>query len=53
MSRIIQKDIVKDATCETIQVIIDDLENDFFSILIDECHDVSVKEQMLLLFYVM
>ncbi|XP_058783055.1 uncharacterized protein LOC131657706 [Vicia villosa] len=42
----IQKDIVKAAACETTKVIIDDLNNDFFSILIDESRDVSVKEQM-------
>ncbi|XP_058726744.1 uncharacterized protein LOC131598130 [Vicia villosa] len=46
MSPSIQKDIVKAATCETTKVIIVDLNNDLFSILIDESRDVSVKEQM-------
>lgn len=42
----IQKDIVKVAACETIKVIIDDLNNDLLFILIDESQNVSVKEKM-------
>ena len=37
---------MKAATRETTKVIIDDLNNDLFSILIDESRDVSVKEKM-------
>ncbi|MCH82423.1 zinc finger MYM-type protein 1-like [Trifolium medium] len=42
----IQKDIVKAAARATTQVILDDLGDNLFSILIDESRDVSVKEQM-------
>ena len=42
----IQKDIVNAAACETINAIIKDLDNEFFSILVDESRDISVKEQM-------
>ncbi|XP_058784511.1 uncharacterized protein LOC131659321 [Vicia villosa] len=48
----IQKDIVKVATCETTKFIIDDLNSDLFSILIDKSRDISVKEQMVVLCYV-
>ena len=34
--------------CETSKAIIKDLDNGFFSILIDESRDISVKEQMAL-----
>lgn len=40
---------MKVVTCESIQVIIDDLKNDFFSILIDEYQDVSVKEKTIVI----
>ncbi|GMP45667.1 hypothetical protein CsSME_00014115 [Camellia sinensis var. sinensis] len=39
----IQKDIVNAAACETINAIIKDLDNEFFSILVDESRDISVK----------
>ncbi|KAI5400505.1 hypothetical protein KIW84_065405 [Lathyrus oleraceus] len=42
----IQKDIVKAAATVTTQVILDDLGDDLFAILIDESRDISVKEQM-------
>ncbi|XP_050281356.1 uncharacterized protein LOC126722237, partial [Quercus robur] len=42
----IQKDIVNAITCETSKAIIKDLDNGFFSILVDESRDISVKEQM-------
>ncbi|XP_028062265.1 uncharacterized protein LOC114265644 [Camellia sinensis] len=42
----IQKDIVNVATIKTINVIIRDLGDAFFSILIDEARDISIKEQM-------
>ena len=49
----IQKDIVNTFACETSKAIIKDLDNRFFSILIDESRDISVKEQMsLVLCYV-
>ena len=34
--------------CETSEAITKDLNNEFFSILVDESHDISVKEQMVL-----
>ncbi|KAI5397862.1 hypothetical protein KIW84_063616 [Lathyrus oleraceus] len=43
----IQKDIVKVTATVTTQVILDDLGDDLFSILIDESRDISVKEQMI------
>ncbi|KAI5409149.1 hypothetical protein KIW84_054815 [Lathyrus oleraceus] len=42
----IQKDIVKAAATVTTQVILDDLGDDLFVILINESRDISVKEQM-------
>ena len=44
----IQKDIVNAVACETSKAIIKDLDNGFFSILVDESRDISVKEQMAL-----
>ena len=44
----IQKDIVNEIARETSKVIIKDLDNGFFSILVDESRDISVKEQMAL-----
>ena len=35
--------------CETSKAIIKDLDNGFFSILVDESRDISVKEQMSLI----
>ena len=49
----IQKDIVNAIARETSKTIIKDLDNGFFSILVDESRDNSVKEQMsLVLHYV-
>ncbi|XP_028110203.1 zinc finger MYM-type protein 1-like [Camellia sinensis] len=45
-SRDIQKDILNVAAFETINVIIRDLGDALFSILIDEARDISIKEQM-------
>ncbi|KAJ9537272.1 hypothetical protein OSB04_030005 [Centaurea solstitialis] len=42
----IQKDIVNAAATETTKLIVNDLGNDFFSVLVDESRDVSIKEQM-------
>lgn len=42
----IQRDIINAAAVETTNVIVDDIGNAFFSILVDECRDISVKEQM-------
>ena len=42
----IQKDIINAFAVETTKVIVQDMGNDFFSILVDECRDISVKEQM-------
>ena len=45
----IQKDIVNAIAHETSKAIIKDPDNGFFSILVDESRDISVKEQMALL----
>ena len=42
----IQKDIVRAIAIETLNVIVKDLINVIFSILVDESHDLSGKEQM-------
>ncbi|XP_042448886.1 zinc finger MYM-type protein 1-like [Zingiber officinale] len=42
----IQKDIVRACATKTINVIIKDIGNSLFSILVDESRDVSMKEQM-------
>ncbi|XP_057455557.1 uncharacterized protein LOC130746832 [Lotus japonicus] len=42
----IQKDIVRAAASETTRVILDDLGENLFAILIDESRDISIKEQM-------
>jgi hypothetical protein len=42
----IQKDIVNATACETTNVIIKDLGNEFFSVLVDEFCDTLIKEQM-------
>ncbi|KAJ9177215.1 hypothetical protein P3X46_012454 [Hevea brasiliensis] len=42
----IQKDIINAVATETTKAIITDLGDDLFSILVDECRDISVKEQM-------
>ena len=45
----IQKDIVNAIACETSKSIIKDLDNGFFSILVDESRDISMKEKMSLI----
>ncbi|XP_042022936.1 zinc finger MYM-type protein 1-like [Salvia splendens] len=42
----IQKDIINAFGVETTKLIVQDMGNDFFSILIDDCRDISVKEKM-------
>ena len=42
----IQKDLVHAASIETTKVILEDLGDGLFSILLDESRDVSIKEQM-------
>ncbi|KAM3344704.1 hypothetical protein P3S68_024413 [Capsicum galapagoense] len=44
----IQKDIVNACAKETLKVIIEDLNGDYFGILVDESKDISHKEQMAL-----
>lgn len=44
----IKKDIVNAIARETSKVIIKDLDNGFFSILVEESRDISVKKQMTL-----
>ncbi|XP_021799956.1 zinc finger MYM-type protein 1-like, partial [Prunus avium] len=46
----IQKDIVNAAAVETTDAIIRDMGDAFFSILVDESRDVSVKKQMIVMF---
>uniref|UniRef100_A0A803PIJ7 DUF4371 domain-containing protein n=1 Tax=Cannabis sativa TaxID=3483 RepID=A0A803PIJ7_CANSA len=46
----IQKDIVNACAIETISVIIKDMEDVVVSILVDESRDVSIKEQMVVMF---
>ena len=45
----IQKDIVNAIARETSKSIIKDLDNGFFSILVDESRDISMKEKMSLI----
>ena len=47
----IQKNIVNAIARETSKAIIKDLDNGFFSILVDESHDISMKEQMALVLH--
>ncbi|CAL8993049.1 unnamed protein product [Prunus brigantina] len=47
----IQKDIVNAAAVETTDAIIRDMDDAFFSILVDESRDVSLKEQMVVMFH--
>ncbi|CAL9007228.1 unnamed protein product [Prunus brigantina] len=42
----IQKEIMNSCALETLDAIMDGLKDRFFSILVDEAHDVSMKEQM-------
>ncbi|XP_042012272.1 zinc finger MYM-type protein 1-like [Salvia splendens] len=42
----IQRDIINAFTVETTKAIVHAMRSEFFSILVDECRDVSVKEQM-------
>ncbi|KAL1347043.1 hypothetical protein AAHE18_08G229900 [Arachis hypogaea] len=42
----VQKDIVRATVSETTKVIIDDLGDDLFVVLVDDTRDISVKEQM-------
>ena len=46
-----QKDIVNAAVVETTNVIISDMGDSLFSILVDESRDVSVKDQMVVMFH--
>ena len=49
-SPVIQKEIVHAAAIETTKAIITDMGNALFSIIVDEARDVSVKEQMAVIF---
>ncbi|XP_042041184.1 zinc finger MYM-type protein 1-like [Salvia splendens] len=42
----IQKDVINAFAVEKTKIIVQDMGNYFFSIIVDECRDVSVKEQM-------
>ena len=44
----IQLDITSTCTIETSKATVEDIRGDYFSILVDECRDVSTKEQMAL-----
>ena len=47
----IQKNIVNAIARETSKAIIKDLDNGFFSILVDEARDISMKEQIALVLH--
>ncbi|XLT58497.1 hypothetical protein HN873_051101, partial [Arachis hypogaea] len=42
----IQKDIVRAAARKTTKVIVDDLGDELFTVLVDEARDISIKEKM-------
>ena len=44
----IQKDIVNAAAYKTTNAIIEDLDSEFFSILVDESRNISIKKKWLL-----
>ncbi|CAL2256046.1 unnamed protein product [Prunus armeniaca] len=46
----VQKDLVNACATETIKKIIKDMDGAFFSLLVDESRDVSIKEQMVVMF---
>ncbi|KAM3377289.1 hypothetical protein P3S68_009702 [Capsicum galapagoense] len=46
----IQKDIVSACKIETVKAILEELNSDYFSLLVDESFDVSCKEQMAIVF---
>ncbi|KAK4733482.1 hypothetical protein R3W88_007743 [Solanum pinnatisectum] len=46
----IQKDIVSACKIETVKAILDELNGDYFALLVDESFDVSRKEQMAIVF---
>ncbi|KAG5575884.1 hypothetical protein H5410_056018 [Solanum commersonii] len=45
-SPIIQKDIVTACKIEIVKVILEELNGDYFALLVDESFDISRKEQM-------
>ncbi|XP_049357041.1 uncharacterized protein LOC125821698 [Solanum verrucosum] len=49
-SPMIQKDIVSACKIETVKAILDELNDDYFALLVDESFDVSRKEQMAIVF---
>ncbi|XP_049347880.1 uncharacterized protein LOC125812437 [Solanum verrucosum] len=49
-SPMIQKDIVSACKIETVKAILDELNGDYFALLVDESFDVSRKEQMAIVF---
>ncbi|XP_055826428.1 uncharacterized protein LOC129894824 [Solanum dulcamara] len=50
ISPIIQKDIVSACKIETVKAILEELNGDYFALLVDESFDVSHKEQMAIVF---
>ena len=42
----IQKDLVNSCAKETIDLILSDVKDRYFSIMVDEARDVSIKEQI-------
>ena len=44
----IQNDIASTYALETTKAIVEDIGDDYFSIMVDECRDASCKEQMAL-----
>jgi len=45
----IQKEIANACSKETVKAILEELDNEYFSILVDESRDVSCKQQMALI----
>ncbi|XP_042412170.1 zinc finger MYM-type protein 1-like [Zingiber officinale] len=42
----VQKDLTRSCAAEVTNVILNDIEDNIFSLMIDECRDISVKEQI-------
>ncbi|XP_042396571.1 uncharacterized protein LOC121986685 [Zingiber officinale] len=45
-SPIVQKDLTRACAAEVTNVILNDIKDNIFSLMVDECRDISVKEQM-------
>ncbi|XP_042472157.1 zinc finger MYM-type protein 1-like [Zingiber officinale] len=45
-SPIVQKDLTRACDAEVTNVILNDIKDNIFSLMVDECRDISIKEQM-------